>query len=593
MIEKNIKKKPENYFVFSAQEEFWPENVKILFAGKWCLNPFNKTHKEKSNFEILKTSIYEFENQRKEINYCDHLYEKLIEEITDKLNKYHKISWSKRSWKMLIGLWLNRYIAIINDRLNILIEANKNHRLKFKKINFKDESLFSYDLESSSKKILDHEWNEKLIRRLQKLLTEKNFDYSYLNNLKYNKTIKESDHKINFYQKLINKFWNFFPLSKNNKYFFNKIYIGDFITTLKLFFKLREFPVKYFIDEKPILKKINFSERKYFSTNLEIQDLKEKIIRFLLPETIPTLYVEGFNELKKKAFSANLPENKIIFTCNAWRDTIFKFWIADQTNKGNKLIYGQHGGGYGMLHDHLGDKYELDICDRYLTWGQGNKNNKKIYPNIAQIIIHEKRKETISNDKILIIPPTLQYYYYRNEVYNPNNIYTEFEKIRQFILNLKNKNEILFKAHPIEKKRKFSLEKLVKNNLQNVKIINSNKNLDKLIENSQISIFFYLSTAFLKNLALNKPSIFVCDDLFIKRLKKDSLTHFQKLIDCKIVFLDAIEASKFLNKSGNNIIDWWNDKNVQTSIQDFSQIYMKKTPYSLEIFKKSIVDPII
>jgi hypothetical protein len=97
----------------------------------------------------------------------------------------------------------------------------------------------------------------------------------------------------------------------------------------------------------------------------------------------------------------------------------------------------------------------------------------------------------------------------------------------------------------------------------------------------------------LKNLALNKPSIFVCDDLFIKRLKKDSLTHFQKLIDCKIVFLDAIEASKFLNKSGNNIIDWWNDKNVQTSIQDFSQIYVKKTPYSLEIFKKSIADPII
>ena len=50
-----------------------------------------------------------------------------------------------------------------------------------------------------------------------------------------------------------------------------------------------------------------------------------------------------------------MPENKIIFTCNAWRDTIFKFWVADQTNKGNKLIYGQHGGGYGMLHDHLGD----------------------------------------------------------------------------------------------------------------------------------------------------------------------------------------------------------------------------------------------
>tara|TARA_B100001057_G_C22857781_1_gene953353 strand:+ start:1271 stop:3049 length:1779 start_codon:yes stop_codon:yes gene_type:complete len=581
----------ERYFVISADKSFWPQNDKIIFAGKWCVNPYEQNVTKSINFKMLENKIYDFENLRSEIKYCDNIFEKLLDELTIQFNKVHQINWSKKSWRVLIALWLNRYIAIINDRLNLLIDANKKYNIKFKDINFKDDSLVSYDLESSSKKILDHEWNENLVRRLQSILNNKKFTFDYLDKLKI-QNCEQKSYKFNkFHYKIINKFWNFFPLSNTNKFFLNKIYVGNFLTSLKLMIKLKEFPVKYFIDERPIYKNIDIEKRKKISIDLNTPDIKEKIIRFLLNESIPTLYIEGFNDLKNKAINADLPNNKTIFTCNCWRDTIFKYWIADQINNGNKLIYGQHGAGFGIFKDFLGEKYEYEISDRYLTWGHKDEKNKKVLASVDQSLINNSSINKTSKKQFLIIPAVFQYYYYRNEIYDPNNIFLEFEKIVIFVKNLKTNSKILFKAHPIEKKRKFSLEKLAKDQLKNIKFINPSEDLVKLIDESSLNVFFNLGTLFLKNLAQNKPSIFICDKTFLKKLTPDSFEHFKILIEQKIVFMDSIEASNFLNKLEDNIDDWWKNENLQTARRAFANIYAKKTSNSLDIFTNNISKP--
>ena len=60
---------------------------------------------------------------------------------------------------------------------------------------------------------------------------------------------------------------------------------------------------------------------------------------------------------------------KIVVTFNCWKDNIFKFWLAKQSNQGSKIIYGQHGAGYGENLEHYAEKHELKISDYYLSWG--------------------------------------------------------------------------------------------------------------------------------------------------------------------------------------------------------------------------------
>ena len=112
---------------------------------------------------------------------------------------------------------------------------------------------------------------------------------------------------------------------------------------------------------------------------------------------------------------------KTIFTSNCSQDTIFKFWLSEKVNNGSKLIHGQHGAAYGMITEHNNFKYELSICDRYLTWGWNlsGKKNTKISQCVALPFIKNKSskfKKHKKQNKILIIPSVIDYYLFKNEL---------------------------------------------------------------------------------------------------------------------------------------------------------------------------------
>ena len=153
---------------------------------------------------------------------CDEIYENLLEEIAIKLNKIHKINWSKKAWRIVIGPWLNRYIAIINNRFNFIVFSTRDNEISFKDLDFKSDSLISFDIRDFTDKAINHEWNEKLIRRLYQLYSSKEFDVKYLDNLKLEK-FKQERNKNNLLNLLKNKFNLFlkkFFFTKSNEFFF-------------------------------------------------------------------------------------------------------------------------------------------------------------------------------------------------------------------------------------------------------------------------------------------------------------------------------------------------------------------------------------
>ena len=89
----------------------------------------------------------------------------------------------------------------------------------------------------------------------------------------------------------------------------------------------------------------------------------EKISKLLIPECLPRIYLEGFSLVQKRVKKSSLPkEKKIIFTSNLRNDSMFKFWLGSQKQKGGKIIIAQHGGGYNMFNFDESLKYELRRC---------------------------------------------------------------------------------------------------------------------------------------------------------------------------------------------------------------------------------------
>lgn len=93
------------------------------------------------------------------------------------------------------------------------------------------------------------------------------------------------------------------------------------------------------------------------------------LLRDILPFELPTCFVEGYAALAASE-AAFPPPPAAILSANAWYyDESFKHWAASAHERGTRLLGIQHGGNYGGG-DHLPSEwFEIELVDRFYTWG--------------------------------------------------------------------------------------------------------------------------------------------------------------------------------------------------------------------------------
>ena len=109
--------------VTTADERTWPRNRPVLFLGEWCKR-FSR--REKWNKLDFKTATYHWDDRTKlsrDYNYLLGLHEVLLKDLSIQLNKIHKVNYSIRYWRILIGPWLGYFIQALFDRWRMLNKA--------------------------------------------------------------------------------------------------------------------------------------------------------------------------------------------------------------------------------------------------------------------------------------------------------------------------------------------------------------------------------------------------------------------------------------------------------------------------------------
>ena len=101
------------------------------------------------------------------------------------------------------------------------------------------------------------------------------------------------------------------------------------------------------------------------------------------------------------------------------------------------------------------------------------------------------------------------------------------------------------------------------------------KNFYQDIENKDLAIFTYNSTAFLNAIKANIPSIIMFNKDYVY-LKKSSKKIFLEMKKNNIFFDDPAKASNFINQNFYNIREWWGSKSVKSAISNYLDLYNKK-----------------
>ena len=527
----------------------------------------------KFKIKIINNGVINTKKEIKNTLYVNLIYEKLLKEITPLLNSIHKERWSLRSWRAFIGPWLNRYIAIVNQRIEDIKPLLKEKNLKF--IKRKNYSLVTEKIEDFNKKSMNFKYNEKLYFELYKLLKRNvNVNNSKLNNpsLLLKKKINLKDLKKQILILIMNNINK--VVCKNNKFFFHNNYFLKKKDLFKLNLSLNNFPSKYYYTNYVIKNRFNKIFRKKFKIKINVRDKKEKIIRVLLKELMPIVYLEDFQTLKNLSKKSMLPKKKkIIFTSQCIDDDIFKFWVADQLSNGSKLIFAQHGANYGTHISCHGEDHEIKISDKFLTWGWSKKNNKVIPCSFFS----KKNTKKIKNidKKILIIGNATYFYKYYNEVYFQSPYTFHKNRYFNFLENLddKLKKNIYFKPHPKEKIIDYGMTELIKKEFPNIKILNQSSKIENIMEEYEVLIFFEPLTAFLHALNLNKPCISL---MHFDILRNSCKKYYKSLYQNKIIFDKSERAAFHINKNINNLEKWWNSTKTRNSRSNFTQQYIRQ-----------------
>ena len=419
------------------------DNDENIFLQNFFLNYLNKDQKQKINYTTLPKKNFDISSEIKEIKHNREFYDEILRELFPILNKLNKINWDYKTWNFFIGQWLNFYVSVIRNRIDLIkpvinSDINYEEQLRIGK----NTSLTCNDVRDFTYNCSFIEWNEKLFSRILYIMHTQNFsnDSNLLNSLNNHQAKKESFFNKALYAVRINiiKFCERLICSKNNYVFYNS-YINDKFKLFKIILKLQDIPFIYsfaFFNKKIIKKEINISLRKKIKIKFESKNLDIKILKFLLIELLPTIYLEGFQLQKKLADNSHLPKKiKKVFISHAYTDNSFKFWLAERINNGTRIMHGQHGAGPNIYKEFHGEFHEVNVAEKYFIWGQ-KSNNKKMIP-VGNYLINKKNKTKPLNSKnFLLVLPTANIFKRDANIYHSNALSEDIEECQKFIDSL-------------------------------------------------------------------------------------------------------------------------------------------------------------
>ena len=370
-------------------------------ANQDCIIPFFSALSDKNFLKKKYNHNYDYINKYssneqliiKDAKYLENIYEKVLVQLSKKLNLSHNKNFSLNFWRILIGPWLGMFIYIYFLKWKTIANIrNKNTLFKVKFYKFTKDFLIPKNMRDFTLFINSECWQQKIGQKIcLHFFKNKNvINVKYLHQkkivLKEQGTLKRS----------LLYLFNLIPFKKSNRYLILNSYLG-FFRELFLNLKFLQFPSFVTYEKKFNSSKKNFSLRDEIKKNLK----KNKLDKFAnnlindLTDEIPSTFLEDFHKLEKLSRKLNFPSSpKVIFSSNFRISTLVSYYIAKKKEDGAKLLIGQHGGLYGATLFSWFEKHEIKTCDKFLSWGWLEKSKK-----IKRLGILVKTKEINWNNK--------------------------------------------------------------------------------------------------------------------------------------------------------------------------------------------------
>ena len=509
------------------------------------------------------------ESKINSLNYCERLYEKIIENLTLELNNLHNENYEKRIWRIILGRWLKEFIYTTYLNFNTIERALKTKKItKIITTKFEKKNFFIKDYLNFINLYLSAEWISNLNGQIINYLNP-NIDIDYIEIdkklIQQEVKIEKNSDKITY---ILTSFLNKFLFKKKNNFFFYKTGFS-FLYEKYLEYKADQKFSFWQIPEADYKDKhYNSDLRKKLNINFEASNSYEDFIKKNLNFYLPMFLIEEFKNINYQILKSNLPKKlDLILTGTGFTNDVFNIFCARQMSKNAKFVNFQHGNCYNtwFLNDYV---FEYKDSDIFLSWGKKINKNQISAFNFKVIL---KKQSFNKKGNLSIICDSLAVRARPFEVFPTR--YQNFENSLSFVkdLKLKIKNKTYFKLLKWDGDNTYDiLSNKIK--INNFNLYNEKMSFRETSKLTKLNIFNYDSTGFYESLILNTPSI-IYDESIFENLRDDCVNDYKMLMQGKLLFTNKSDLLNHINEVWENPLIWWNNTKTKKIIRDFNFKY--------------------
>jgi putative transferase (TIGR04331 family) len=579
------------YLITTANKDTWQSDKPKLLLGKWCQTYNESERKVKQNYEIVP---YHWNDRRQLHNDYQYLigdlYERLLEHVTEALNKIHCVDYSVRYWRIFVGPWLGYFLMTSYDRWQMINKALNCYQVSATcKLDLDDDFSIPLHQNQFQKQITDDLWNHWFYVKILEWLKYDSFDLTESASC-YNIC---KDEKKSFKSSLFRLGKTIFKksvylgncFSINNDFFLISSYLNP-LDQAKLEISLGQFPTSM---ESPNLAgiKVNKKLREQLDLGFFCENNFEKFVSSMIPNLIPRYYIEGYDVLKKSVKNINWPvAPKIIFTSNAViANDFFKLWSSEKVENGAKLLLGQHGGGYGAMRFNFNELHETSVSDKYITWGWQENDSTLPLPASKLSGVQYGYNPTGSLLMVCMTLPKYSYRLYSVPIASQVEDYINDQLDFVDYLDKDVKNNLVVRLYPSD--RDWKQKQRWEDRYSAVQFDSPKNTMKSSINDSRLFIGTYNSTTILEVMAFNIPVIMYWNPEHWE-LRESAEIEYEKLRKVGILHDNPKSAADKVNSIWADVDSWWMEEIVQEAVKDFCHKFARTSPDYLEQWKDTL-----
>ncbi|NQW03213.1 MAG: transferase [Acidobacteria bacterium] len=550
--------------VTTALEDSWGQDQPLLFLGEWCRR-FSRREQWEARDAVV--APYHWDDRAQlhaDYDRLRQLHERLLIDLSQHLNAFHRVDHSVRYWRILVGPWLGYYVQMVFDRWQCLMQATTSSVSDTVVFGADEPELVPNDMAGFQDLFVNDAWNHQEWARIIRECTSVPRQEE-----PWPQAVRPQSGPTTARDVVPGCLGRLAALAgglaRDRDFFFLATYL-PLRQQWGLSWRLRQVP-QHWRSPSPDHTAVRSDARAWVVPGESVTAF-EAYVRTAIARQLPTAYLEGYPRLATQAAALPWPSRpRAIWTSNAFSsDDVFKAWAAAKVDQGVPLVIGQHGGHYGAGRWSFTEDHEVAISDRFFSWGWSSDAHPHVTP-IGQLKAKTPvRHQAASGHTALlteVMVPRFSYLMFSATVSRQWLDYLD-EQFR-FVAALSESIRSALVVRPSPQDWGWDCVERWNARWPGLTLDDGRQPIDKAIKASRVSIATYNATIFLETMAMNVPTVMFWNPRHWE-LRAEAEPYWREMQNVGIFHDTPESAAAHVSAIWDDPRAWWDSLAVQAVV---------------------------